>query len=366
MCMNGQQCLQTLASSTLPADVLLPGQLHSQVQGFRLSSESLRRKHMVSAKVSCNEEADEKPIFSFGVITDVQYANIEDRCSFHGVPRFYRHSLEALQRAVRCWNERRDLSFIIHLGDIVDGYCPKEESYEVVTKVLDVFKELQGLTVHHVLGNHCFYNLPRNELNNMLQIPSENGTSYYAFSPAPGFQIIVLDGFDISVMGWPEGHPHRDEAIRLLEEKNPNEDKNSPEGLLDVEGRFVMFNGGVGKEQLSWLHQTLEEATIRKEKAIICCHIPLHPEVTLPCALLWNYADVLDAIHKFPCVKLCLTGHAHTGGYTKDAHGVHHRSLEAILECPPGSDAFGHIDVYDHHISLVGVDRMESTDMLFD
>lgn len=326
----------------------------------------MSRKHMVSAKGSYNEEV-EKPKFSFGVITDIQYANIEDRSSFLGVPRFYRHSLEALQRAVRCWNERRgDLSFIIHLGDIVDGYCPKEESYEAVAKVVDVFKQLQGLTVYHVLGNHCFYNLPRDELNHMLQIPSKSGNSYYTFCPAPGFRIVVLDGFDISVLGWPEGHPHRNEAIRVLKERNPNEDKNSPEGLLGLEERFVMFNGGVGKEQLSWLHQQLEEATSHTEKVIICCHIPLHPGATFPCALLWNYTDVLDVIYKFTCVKLCLAGHAHTGGYTKDSHGVHHRALEAILECPPGTDAFGHIDVYEHRISLVGVDRLESTEMYFD
>lgn len=323
------------------------------------------RKSMVSATGSSIKEAV-KPKFSFGVITDIQYADIPDRCSFHGVPRFYRHSLEALQRAVNSWKGKDDLSFVIHLGDIVDGFCPKEHSYEALSQVLNVFGDLQGTAVHHVIGNHCLYNLPRNELNHILQIPTKNGTSYYTFSPATGFRIIVLDGYDISVMGWPEGHPHRDEANHVLEEKNPNADRNSPVGLVGVEGRFVMFNGGVGKEQLSWLYKALEEATEYKEKVIICCHIALHPDATLPCALLWNYSDVLEVIHKFSCVKLCLAGHSHTGGYTKDSHGVHHRVLEAILECPPGTDAFGHIDVYEHRISLVGVGRMESADMYFD
>lgn len=33
---------------------------------------------------------DTRPLFSFGCVSDVQYADIPDGCSFHGVPRFYR------------------------------------------------------------------------------------------------------------------------------------------------------------------------------------------------------------------------------------------------------------------------------------
>lgn len=319
---------------------------------------------MVPSTESCHTEV-EKPKFSFGVVTDVQYADIPDGCSFQGVPRYYRHSLEALQRAVRSWGARGGLSFVIHLGDIVDGYCPKEDSQNAVSKVLDVFRYLQDLAVYHILGNHCLYNLPRIDLNRLLGIPSKDGTSYYDFSPATGFRVIVLDGYDISVIGWPAGHPHQIEASLLLKEKNPNANMNSPEGLVGEEERFVMYNGGVGREQLTWLGEILEEATTSREKVIICCHIPLHPGATFPSALLWNYADVLDVIHKFTCVKACLAGHSHTGGYTVDSHGVHHCVLEALLECPPGTDSFGHVDVYEHHLSLVGTGRMESREMYF-
>jgi hypothetical protein len=40
------------------------------------------------------------PLFSFGVLTDVQYADIPDGQSFGGTPRFYRHSLEGLRCAL--------------------------------------------------------------------------------------------------------------------------------------------------------------------------------------------------------------------------------------------------------------------------
>jgi len=50
-------------------------------------------------------------------------------------------------------------------------------------------------------------------------------------------------------------------ATKLLDEKNPNTDKNSPDGLVGVARRFVMFNGAVGKEQLSWLNDVLQDAS---------------------------------------------------------------------------------------------------------
>lgn len=303
---------------------------------------------------------------SFGVITDIQYANIPDGHSFLGVPRYYRSSLQALQRAVDSWNKREGLLFVIHLGDIVDGFCPKEDSYNALMKVLDVFNAFKGGVVYHVIGNHCLYNLPRKELNCVLKIPSSNDFSYYYFTPATGLRVVVLDAYDISVIGWPVGHPHRVEATSLLEEKNPNTDKNSPEGLVGLEARFVMYNGGIGGDQLVWLNDTLEDAAAHGEKVIICCHIALHPDATCPSALLWNYNDVLEVIHKFRCVKACLAGHTHAGGYTLDSHGVHHRVLEAVLECPPGKDAFGHIDVFQHRLSLVGTGHMESTEMHFE
>ena len=89
-------------------------------------------------------------------------------------------------------------------------------------------------------GNHCLYNHSRAELNRRLGIsafqPSgepaassaatssapaaaaaaaaaagggEAGQppqhSYYTFQPAPGWRFIMLDGYDVSILGWPPG-----------------------------------------------------------------------------------------------------------------------------------------------------------------
>ncbi|KAG5230228.1 hypothetical protein OIU78_029983 [Salix suchowensis] len=305
-----------------------------------------------------------QPLFSFGVVSDVQYADIPDGHSFIGVPRYYRHSIRVLQRAVQKWNSHQNLNFVINFGDIVDGKCPPYQSLDAVKKVNNEFQKFKG-PVFHLIGNHCLYNLPRDILLPLLKIPGPNGQAYYDISPGPGYRIVVLDGYDISAIGWPRVHPKTLQASEFLEKKNPNSDKNSPAGLLGLERRFVMFNGAVGREQLEWLDGILQDSTKLKQKVIVCCHLPLDPCASSQEALLWNYDEVMNVIHQYKCVKACLSGHDHKGRHSIDSHGIHHRSFEAALECPPETDAFGHIDVYDNRLLLWGTDRMQGTEMYF-
>ncbi|XP_057534666.1 manganese-dependent ADP-ribose/CDP-alcohol diphosphatase [Amaranthus tricolor] len=306
-----------------------------------------------------------QPLFSFGVISDVQYADIPDGRSFLGVPRYYRHSILVLQRAVHKWNNLQHLSFAVNFGDIVDGFCPKDKSLDAVKMVASEFEKFNG-PVHHMIGNHCLYNLSREKLLPLLNIPGQNGSAYYDFAPTPGYRLVVLDGYDISAIGWPQDHSKTTEALTILKEKNPNPDKNSPAGLEGPARRFLKFNGAIGKEQMEWLNHTLQNATDLNQKVIICSHLPLDSNAATYASLLWNYDEVMGVIHKYKCVKICIAGHNHKGGYSIDSHGVHHRVLEASLECPPNSDAFGYLDVYEDRVLLVGTDRMASTDMVFD
>lgn len=305
-----------------------------------------------------------QPLFSFGVISDVQYADIPDGRSFLGVPRYYRHSIQVLQWAVHNWNSHAKLKFVLNFGDIVDGFCPKNQSLNAIKNVIGEFQKFDG-PVYHMIGNHCLYNLPREELLPLLNIPSVDGHAYYDFSPTSEYRFIVLDGYDVSAIGWPRDHPNSVKALKFLTQKNPNTDKNSPNGLEGMERRYLMFNGAVGEEQLQWLDTVLQDATRLEQKVVICCHLPLHPGASSKEALLWNYDEVMDVIHRYKCVKVCLAGHDHKGGYSVDRHGVHHRTFEAALECPPGTNAFGYIDVFDNRLSLVGTGKMENTELCF-
>jgi manganese-dependent ADP-ribose/CDP-alcohol diphosphatase len=224
------------------------------------NEESPLAAKMAEMALQKKKDPNQKPLFSFGVITDIQYADIDDGKSFLGVPRYYRHALQGLQRAVQSWNSKGNLSFAIHFGDIVDGYCPKEHSRAAFDTVTGEFANFKNGNVYHMIGNHCLYNLPRHELNSIFEIPTSENTqqSYYSFDPHPGFKFVVLDGYDVSALGWPEDHPYTKLAIEILNTRNPNSEKNSPEGLEGVERRFVKFNGGVGEAQLQWLERTLE------------------------------------------------------------------------------------------------------------
>ncbi|PPD84847.1 hypothetical protein GOBAR_DD18207 [Gossypium barbadense] len=271
---------------------------------------------------------------------DVQYADIPDGHTSLGVPRYYRHSILVLQRAVKNWNDHKNLNFVINFGDIIDGKCPKDQSLNAVKKVASEFENFHS-PVYHMIGNHCLYSFPRDKLLPLLKIPNHGDGrthAYYDFSPTPGYRFVVLDGYDISAIGWPHDHPNRLEALKIL----------------------------IGNEQMEWLDNVLKDATNMKQKVIIWCHVPLDPGATSKKMLLWNYDQVMDLIQRYDCVKVCLSGHNHQEGYSFDSRGVHHRVLNAASECPPGTNAFGYIDVYDKMLSLVGTDRVKSTGFCFD
>ena len=59
-------------------------------------------------------------LFTFGIVADIQYANVPDGTSYGGIPRFYRHSLQVAQHAAQQYQDER-VSLVINLGDIVDG-----------------------------------------------------------------------------------------------------------------------------------------------------------------------------------------------------------------------------------------------------
>ncbi|KAL0049678.1 hypothetical protein WJX82_007377 [Trebouxia sp. C0006] len=179
--------------------------------------------------------------FRFGIVSDVQYADIKDGHSFLGTPRYYRASLDGLKRAVLGW-ENQQVEFGIQFGDLIDGFNPKDKSETALQSVLDEFALLHK-PVYHMIGNHCLYNLPRNRLNEALGI---HGTSR-----------------------WPESHPLHQQAKAILDEKNINENKNNPEGHEGPARRFVQFGGGISAEQLDWLVQQLADARDAHQRVIV-------------------------------------------------------------------------------------------------
>ncbi|KAJ7524310.1 hypothetical protein O6H91_17G000100 [Diphasiastrum complanatum] len=304
------------------------------------------------------------PVFSFGIISDLHYADIPDSTSCHGFPRYHRHSLEALQSAMSIWNAKDNIQFAVQFGDIVEASsCSADESQAAMSVALGKFKEFRG-QFFHILGDQCLSSTPRRQLIELLKIIGDSEyRSYYDFHPAPGFRMVFLDCYEISELGYPESHTYATTARNILQIVNPNSDKNSPRGMHLHDRRFIRLNGSITGMQLDWLDTTLRAATAAKEKVIICCHAPVNPDVCAPEALVWEGYLILRIIYRYNCVVAFISGHGHEGGYAVDRHGIHHRVLEAVVDCRPGHSAFGHVNVYTHKPSIVGTGRMISLDM---
>jgi len=70
-------------------------------------------------------------MWKFGIIADIQYADIDDGESFMGVKRYYRHALQAATLAVEEWEQQGDdVLFVAQLGDIIDGFNKREGTAE--------------------------------------------------------------------------------------------------------------------------------------------------------------------------------------------------------------------------------------------
>ncbi|NXI46380.1 ADPRM diphosphatase, partial [Galbula dea] len=311
---------------------------------------------------------------SFGVIADIQYADAEDGYDFSGYRRrYYRQSLDLLRDAVEAWAvERPPLSFVLQLGDSIDGLNAQSgKAEEALEQVLAVLGRLP-VPVHHVWGNHELYNFSRARLAHTglcsrpagaMAGPPARDCQAYHFSPAAHFRFVVLDTYDLSILGREPDCPSYRESLRLLREKNPNVNLNDPAGLK--EPHFVEFNGGFSQAQLDWFNEVLKFSDENQEKVVVMGHLPIHPDASDRVSLAWNYKDALSVIHSHPSVVCFLAGHLHDGGYCLDSHGVHHLILEGVIETPPESNAFGTIYVYEDKLILKGRGRVSDRVMHF-
>jgi len=79
------------------------------------------------------------PKFRFGMVADVQYADIPDRGN-----RNYRNTINVLKQAVNFWGSCPKLDFVVHAGDLLDyantkigrGTSETMRSLELVMKTL--------------------------------------------------------------------------------------------------------------------------------------------------------------------------------------------------------------------------------------
>eukprot|EP00898_Chlorokybus_atmophyticus_P006961 jgi/Chlat1/7266/Chrsp58S06899 len=271
------------------------------------------------------------PLFSFGLLSDIQYAD-KDNGSYDGrIPR-YREATGKLREAVGFFNERaQQLRFVLHLGDIVDGNDTEEKTVSDFEEVQRELTELQ-LPMRHVLGNHCLA-LGRERLLKSLDLDK----SYYQEPLPSSWRLVVLDSMDLS-----QGEEYR--AQKPLGPDNPN---------------LHTWNGGLAQEQLEWLRQLIADAERNGERLIVCAHHPISTGVAPADHLLWNHKEVSELLEASPATALVLAGHYHVGGYNHVKH-VHYVTVQGLVEAPTGNNAYAIVEVYADHIDIKGFGTVPS------
>lgn len=315
------------------------------------------------------------PLFRFGVLGDVQYADIDDGPNFAKTrTRRYRQSLEILREASAAWG-KSGVDFCVELGDLVDSKATSGERWRQLADV----KAAMGTHEWHVpVGNHDLSVFARPELHDALlhRAPGPDAL-YYDWRPANGFRCCVLDAYAISVAGATGGPDGMVEASRLLSSHNPNIDAHAPAkpsaqlpaGWLhgmdnEDDHRWVPYNGAFGQPQLTWFRRLLADVEKAKEKLIVFCHAPIYKPASKPNNLAWDFDDLLAALDDHPAaLKLFFAGHDHDGGFAVRSEAEHHFTLAAPIECHPGQVAYGTVDVYPDHATFDWVGKVPDSSM---
>lgn len=318
----------------------------------------------------------------FGVIGDIQYADIDDGADFFGIHRrYYRQTLDIVRSAVKRWVLEEHVDFAVQLGDAVDGRNVGGQSHEALDAVLREFP--QRLPRVDLVGNHELYNFGRaglaaTRLHLLGQgLPgaepglaiSERGAGeacYFHFfadgEASAHWEFICLDAYDVASIGYEAAHPRRIEALQLFSRNNARalmEGVDWFHNVRDEKQRFVPLNGGIGVAQLEWLQGRLQACTEAGRRAIVFTHIPILEASTTPKTVLFNAEEVLQVLRSEEgrCVVAVIAGHDHDAGYAVDlASGIHHVTFLSPLICPPGSGYTGAATVtcYQDRAEIVG------------
>ncbi len=274
---------------------------------------------------------DPNPPFAFGVVADVQYANVDPVGS-----RYYRESRDKLADCIQQFNQM-ELAFVVDLGDLID------RDFDSFGDVLPIYNHLKW-PHHHVLGNHDF----SVEAARIDEVPGRIGLPhrYYAFHHQ-SWRFLVLDGNDVSLFGRPQSTPEYREAERMYE---------------SLRTRKVpwaqTWNGAIGRKQIEWLQLQLDEASQQQERVVIFCHYPVYPDNAHN---LWNSAELLDVFDHYPCIVAYLNGHNHAGNYAQRA-GIHYLTIPGMVETP-NTTAFAVVRVDPNQLEVIAGDwRLEAGD----
>ncbi len=258
--------------------------------------------------------------FSFGLVSDVHYADAPARGSRH-----YRDSLVKLQQAVRTFNQRK-VAFVIELGDFIDAGASKAKEREYLLAINKVYQGFPGPR-YYVLGNHCLNAFSKDEF--LAGCGARIRKSFYSFDH-DRFHFVVLDA-DFKRDGTPY-----------------------------AAGNFSWTDTWIHPAQRQWLAEDLKHAGGRK--SFVFLHQNLHDEED-PHGVK-NAPQLRRILETAGNVVAVFQGHMHSGGYAK-INGIHYCTLRAMVEGPAlENNAYAILTVHPSDgITLQGFGRQPNLDL---
>jgi manganese-dependent ADP-ribose/CDP-alcohol diphosphatase len=281
---------------------------------------------------TAQESPEQMPLFSFGVIADVLYADINSAGN-----RYYSSSIEKLEEAISAFRED-SVDFIVNLGDLIER---DYESYKPVLGLLNA----SGVRTYHITGNHD-YSVDSRYLS-CLPVLTESREGYYSIIYR-NFRLIFLNGNELST--------YSSANINLIRQADEYITKLRKTGGINA----IDWNGGIGPVQLAWLNNQIEDAAGNSERVIIFCHFPIAPENIHN---LLNYHEVQDTLSKYTNIIAWFCGHNHEGNYGI-INKVHVVTFKGMVETK-NSNSFAIVEVYKNKLMISGYGRENSTVLTF-
>jgi len=275
----------------------------------------------LNSAILTGQGTDKRPL-KVGLVSDVQYADIENQGTRH-----YRASAAKFSEAVRKFRDE-NVDMIVSLGDFIDNDF---KSYKPLIRIIRGI----NIPVYFVLGNHDFSvrESRKRKVPDLLNIKS----GYYSLT-RNNWQFIFLDGTDISTFSRREKDPEYKKAQSIL-------DSLKKEGAPNAHS----WNGGVGKTQMKWLEQELDNSHSEGQNIIMFCHFPIYPE-SQP-ENLWNASEIRKLVESRNWKMVFMSGHTHRSNYFQK-NGIHYVSLRGMVEMEENSFAIA--EIYNDSISIKG------------
>lgn len=229
----------------------------------------------------------------FGIFADAHYA-LKTYADRH-----CHDSIGKLEEAIGIFNNA-GLSFVVNMGDSIDGDPDKDVELGYLQKVSDTLSNMHN-PLHVVIGNHDLATLTKEEY--LEYASSHNSDRYYSFDRG-GFHFMILDG-------------------------NFNED-----GSDFSAGNFSWDRCFVPGQQLAWLKADLEVSEARPK--VIFIHENLDNrlyEGALDPHVIKNHREIRTVLENAGNVAAVFQGHCHTGRYAI-IKSIHYITLSALVVGP--------------------------------